>query len=71
MSASLDGTARIWRADDDSSVVTLEGHHGAVMSAAFDDRGSLVATGGKDGAIGVWDAGTGRQLAMIPGTPIS
>jgi WD40 repeat protein len=66
VSASLDGTARIWRTDADHSVATLEGHHGAVMTAAFDDRAGLVVTGGIDGAIGVWDAATARQLAMVP-----
>jgi WD40 repeat protein len=66
VSASLDGTARIWRTDDDHSVATLEGHHGAVMAAAFDDRAGRVVTGGIDGAVGVWDATTARQLAMMP-----
>ena len=47
-------------------ISTLEGHRGTVPSAAFDDSGERVVTGGGDGFIGVWDALSGRSLAMIP-----
>jgi WD40 repeat protein len=66
VSASLDGTARIWRTDNDRSVITLEGHRGAMQSATFNDQGDRVVTAEQDGTIGVWDTATGRQLALIP-----
>lgn len=66
-----------WRRQDD-----LKGHEGRVWNLAADTTGSVVASGGEDGQIRVWDAVTGVprgawrpadgrpiwQVAFQPGT---
>ncbi|HEY5855787.1 MAG TPA: hypothetical protein VIW24_17500 [Aldersonia sp.] len=46
VSAASDGTARIWRVDDGALLHTLQRGPRAITSAAFDDSGDLVVTGG-------------------------
>jgi WD40 repeat protein len=54
MTASADGTVRIWRAETGEEVQRLEGHTGAVLSAAFSGSGAYIATGGEDGTARLW-----------------
>ena len=44
VTASVDGTARLWDAATDLSLVVLSGHDGAVNSAAFSPDGQRVMT---------------------------
>ncbi len=46
---------------------TLAGHTGPVWSAAFAPDGRVLATGGDDSAIRLWDLATGRQTASLSG----
>jgi WD40 repeat protein len=43
-------------------VIALEGHYGTVEAVAFSPDGKLLATGGGDGVIRLFDTATGRQL---------
>jgi WD40 repeat protein len=72
---SSDGT---WLAAADTDVVlvdmrawrvvrVLTGHRGTVRSVAFDPAGTRVVSGGDDGTVRVWDAGTGRVLHTLTG----
>jgi WD40 repeat protein len=65
ITASHDGTARLWDAASGKELHVLEGHDGAVFGAAFSDTGERVATGGADGKVLVWDAEDGELLAML------
>jgi RNA polymerase sigma factor (sigma-70 family) len=42
-------------------------HAGAVGPVAFSPGGKLLATGGRDGTVRVWDAATGRQSRLLLG----
>ncbi|WP_157438192.1 NACHT and WD repeat domain-containing protein [Actinomadura latina] len=46
---------------------TLAGHAGGVTALAFSPGGSVIATGGRDGTVRLWDAASRRQL----GAPIT
>jgi WD40 repeat protein/uncharacterized caspase-like protein len=43
----------------------LDGHTGFVRTVAFDLDGKRLASGGGDGALKIWDATTGRELASF------
>jgi WD40 repeat protein len=45
----------------------LSGHRGAVRSAAFAPNGEILATGGADGSIRLWNPVTGMQLGAFEG----
>ncbi len=61
-----DGTLRVWMFSGrrDFSVFA---HRGSVNSVAFDAKGSLLATGGEDGLVKVWDRRTGDNLLTLSG----
>ncbi len=47
--------------------LSLRGGRGLVNSTVFGGNGRLAVTGGDDGAVRVWDAGSGRLLQVLPG----
>ena len=75
VTASYDGTAKIWDAATGAVIHTLRGNSGLVWSASFSPDGTRVLTAGQgdaavqfpkaDAAI-VWDAGTGARALTLP-----
>jgi WD40 repeat protein len=68
ITASQDGTARIWNAQSGKSEYVLKGHQAAVFSAAFSSDGSRAVTGSFDGTVRIWNAATGTQMLAPIGT---
>jgi WD40 repeat protein len=62
VTASDDGTARIWEAASGVPLLQLDGSRGAVSTAAFSPDGGSVATASDDGYARVWDAQVWREL---------
>src|SRR4029079_9358640 len=61
LTASADGTARIWRTADGAPLATFT--HGAPVNAADLSRdGHYVVTAGRDGSAFLWDAASGKRL---------
>lgn len=65
VTASVDGTARIWSVEKGTSSVTFTGHTGRVQQAKFSPDGARVVTAGVDGTARVWDPTTGKQVLQI------
>jgi len=62
LTASADGTSRVWSAADGTVAGILRGHAGEVLSAAFAPDGARVATGGTDGTVRIWEPVIGQVL---------
>jgi WD40 repeat protein len=56
LTASFDGTARIWNADGSGEPIVLAEHVDAVRTARFSPDGSSVLTASLDGSVRLWDA---------------
>lgn len=65
LSASWDGTARLWDLASGKCVRTLVGHDGRIMSAAMTANGSYALTGGWDHTARYWNLETGAELDVI------
>ncbi len=63
LTASLDGSARLWHADTGIALAALP-HGLGVTSARFSPDGSFVVTGGRDGGVGIWEARSGKNLHL-------
>ena len=61
VTASLDGTARVWDVGT-AAVTVLRGHEREVNSAAFSPDGTRLVTASWDGTARVWDAATGTEM---------
>lgn len=60
VSASFDGTARIWDSQTGELVNILRGHTDELEQAQFSPDGKQVITSSHDGTVRIWDARTGR-----------
>ena len=61
VTASWDRTARLWDAVSGRTLAVLQGHEGAVWSAAFSPDGARVVTASEDGTARLWDAASGQR----------
>ena len=67
VTASCDGTAKIWDLESRRELATLRGHTGPVLGVAVSPDGALVATGSLDGTAKLWDPATGREMLTLFG----
>ena len=57
-----DDVAHLWRLGTEAPAFRLEGHTDTVGALAFSMDGSLLATGGLDGTVRVWQANAGTLI---------
>jgi WD40 repeat protein len=63
LSASEDGTARVWDARTGAIVLVLRGHERKVHRAMFSADGTRIVTASADGTVRQWDARTGKEVS--------
>ncbi|WP_437996002.1 hypothetical protein WMF26_33085 [Sorangium sp. So ce185] len=65
LTASADGTARVWSADGSGEPVVLDDHAGPITAASFSPDGARVLTGSEDGTTRLWSAdGSGEPVVL-------
>jgi WD40 repeat protein len=67
VSASDDGTLKVWDLDAGHVLATLEGHASGVAACAVTPDGRSVVSASDDGTLKVWDLDAGRVLATLEG----
>jgi WD40 repeat protein len=67
LSASSDGTVRVWEVSSGRHVRTLSGHEGWVNSVAVSADGELALSGSSDGTVRVWEVSSGRHVRTLSG----
>ena len=70
VSASEDGTARVWRLEEEGScrlLKTISGHEASVTRVCFDKFGAAFATTSEDRTACVWDSETGLLAHRLEG----
>jgi WD40 repeat protein len=67
VTASNDGTARLWNATTGLYNTTLRGHTASVRSIAFSPDGRLLAAGSDDSTTLLWDVATRKSLTTLQG----
>lgn len=69
LTASQDGTAKVWDAATGATLLTVGDiqKYGAVNDAAFSPDGKRLVTGHDDQTARVWDATSGQQLLTLTG----
>jgi WD40 repeat protein len=67
LTASRDGTARVWETDTGAGLLILVGHTGGVLKAVWNPDEDRILTAGVDGTARVWDVETGGALLTLSG----
>jgi WD40 repeat protein len=67
LTASFDGTARVWATSNSAGRLLLKGGGAPLSAAAFSPTGRTVVAGDSDGHAWLWSVGDGRQLAELRG----
>src|SRR5262249_34015034 len=66
VSASHDGTMRVWDATQENDV-TLRGHPSDIRTITYSPDGRVLATGGQDGSVRLWDPNSGAAGEVFRG----
>ena len=56
---------RLWDLVTGEELRRLEGHTGWILSVAFAPEGGLLASGGADGTVRLWDPATGHPQGLF------
>jgi WD40 repeat protein len=67
VTASSDGTIKLWDTRSGQELRTLRGHQSDVTDVAFSPDGRIVASASADGTARLWDAATGEVIKVLEG----
>ncbi|MDM8564706.1 Calx-beta domain-containing protein [Candidatus Halobeggiatoa sp. HSG11] len=67
VTASSDGHASLWDANNGNRLAKLTGHTSEVKTATFSPDGSKILTGSADNTARIWDVAESKELAVLQG----
>ena len=67
LSASDDGTLKLWDATSGHPILSLAGHTDSVRACAFSSDGRSILSASDDGTLKLWDAASGRPILSLEG----
>ncbi|KAL3646001.1 Scytalone dehydratase [Castilleja foliolosa] len=67
LTAALDGTLKMWDVRTDKCAATVGRCSSAVLCMEYDDSSGILAAGGRDAVVNIWDIRAGRQMHKILG----
>jgi WD40 repeat protein len=70
VTASDDGTARIWDAHSGEELRVLSGHSGGVNHATWSPDGKQILTAGDDHSVRIWDVDSGEEVKTFEGNDL-
>src|SRR5205814_5839925 len=67
LTASADGTARVWVVTSTPARLALADHAGAILAVAISPASRQIVTAGQDGTARLWDAAAGQARRVLSG----
>ncbi|KAL3640758.1 Scytalone dehydratase [Castilleja foliolosa] len=67
LTAALDGTLKMWDVRTDTCVATVGRCSSAVLCMEYDDSSGILAAGGRDAVVNIWDIRAGKQMHKLLG----
>ena len=67
VTASGDGTARIYNVNTGACQAILVGHDGEISKCQFNPQGKKIVTAGVDKTARIWSADSGEELQVLKG----
>jgi WD40 repeat protein len=64
-SGSYDNTVKLWNAESQKEVTTLQGHRYSVESVAFSPDGKYLASGSKDNTVKLWSVESQKEVTTL------
>src|SRR5262249_26495326 len=67
LTASEDGTVRLWSLETGEAIAILRGHTAATLSVAFDADGQSAGSAAEDGTARIWDLSSCKERVVLRG----
>ncbi|KAL6494896.1 Scytalone dehydratase [Orobanche gracilis] len=67
LTAAYDGTVKMWDVRTDTCVANVGRSSNAILCMEYDDSSGVLAAGGRDAVVNIWDIRAGKQMHKLLG----